>query len=90
MASVIAITESELIEALSAAAPGRGPKEARTLAELAMDTGLDVRKVRGALLFLKSQGRLATHRIQRERLNGTPMTHVGFTILPAQRKAAKK
>lgn len=90
MAPVLAITESELIEALSAAAPGRGPSEARTLSELAMETGIDQRKIRSALLFLKGQGRLARHRIQRERLNGTPMTYVGFTILPAQRKAAKK
>jgi transcription initiation factor IIE alpha subunit len=86
----IVITESEILDALAAAAPGRGPKEARTILEMEEETGIDARKIRRALRLLKANNRLATHRIQRERLNGTSMTYVGFTVLPPQRKAAKR
>lgn len=88
--AAIAITESELLDALAAAVPSKGPDDAKTLKEIAQASGLDERKVRVALQQLQAQGRLQTHRIQRERLNGHPMTYVGFTILPQQRKAAKR
>jgi hypothetical protein len=81
----IAITETELLDALAAAAPSKGPSNALTLKELARQTRLDERKVRVALEQFAAEGRLQRHKIQRERLNGTPMTYVGFTIAPAKK-----
>lgn len=84
MASVN-ITQSELLAELAAAAPGKGPTDALTLVEMATATGRDQRKIRMALMKLDAEGRLLRHQISRTRLNGTPMTYVGFTILPAKK-----
>jgi hypothetical protein len=83
---MIAITEGELLDALAHAMPGKGPDDAKTLREIAQASGLDERKVRTALQQLQVQGRLQTHKIQRARLNGHPMTYTGFTILPAKKR----
>lgn len=82
----IAITESELLDALALAVPSKGPDAAKTLKEIAQASGLDERKVRTALQQLQAQGRLQTHKIRRARLNGYSMTYTGFTILPAKGK----
>lgn len=79
------ITEAELLDALAAAVP-KGPQNALTLKELSQRTRLDERKVRVALQQFAAAGRLQRHKIQRERLNGTPMTYIGFTILPAKKR----
>lgn len=83
--AITGISQAELLEALAVAQ--KGPKEARTMAELARDYGVDIRLVRRALSALHEQGRLERHRITRERLNGTALTLVGFTVRPRPKRA---
>lgn len=84
MARVV-ISEADILDALAAAAPGDGPKEARTLRELARDQRISERRVREALRVLQQQGRLKPHKVNRPRLDGSPFTCTAFTITPKKR-----
>lgn len=82
----IVITESEIVQALSAAAAGQGPEEARTVAELMADTGLSVEKIRNALKAMQSAGRLTVHSVKRPALDGTMRHAPAYTVTPAPKR----
>lgn len=85
----LAITQTEILEALAAAAAGDAPNEARTLQELAESTGVTSLKVRRALLEYQKQGRLANHRVQRLAIDGTQRWVAAYTILPAKKSGKR-
>ena len=82
------ITEAEILDALATAAQerGQGPKDARTVEQLAQTTNQRPEKVRAALGHLKKAGRLLVHRVPQERLDGSVRVVPAYTILPAKRK----
>lgn len=83
--SVAAITEAEILEALANAAAGSAPSEAKTMTELADEAGVTSLKVQRALKHYQKQGRLASHRVQREAIDGTFRWVPAYTILPAKK-----
>lgn len=85
----IAITESELLDALAASAHEAGPEHARTIRELSAATNIVERRVRNALRVLQAAGRLQVHRVTRTALDGRAATVPAYTILPAA-KAGKR
>lgn len=84
MASVV-ITQNEILDALAAAYPTRGPKEALTLSELESATEIPIRRLRAALQQLNRQGRLGVHKVRRPALDGRMAVVPGYTILSAPR-----
>jgi DNA-binding Lrp family transcriptional regulator len=82
MASAMKITEAELLNALAAAAPGKAPREAKTLTELSEETEVSPLKVQRALKEYQKQGRLVAHRVQRMAIDGTQRQVPAYTILP--------
>lgn len=84
MDTPIAITETELLNALADAFSDAGPSEAQTAAELVRATGLSVQRVRAALRAAQRQGRLVVHRVRRTALDGRPMLVPGYTLAPAR------
>jgi DNA-binding transcriptional regulator PaaX len=82
MAERIAISESELLEAIATAGVGAGPEEARTVAELCDTIGTGHLRVRKGLHLLKKAGRLQVHRVLREGLDGRLSTVAAYTISP--------
>lgn len=86
--SVKTITEAELFDALAAAAGSttESPDEARTTAELAVETGLHIDKVRDALRVFQQQGRLTIHKVRRHSLDGRLAKVVGYTIAPEEKR----
>lgn len=89
MAPLVSITEAELYAALAAAAPGRGPSEAKTVMEIADEIGQNERTVRRSLSKLKAAGRLVRHAIKREGLDGRTCSVSGYTIVPLPAKAKR-
>lgn len=85
MAAVNSITEAEILDAIAATARGSGPKEARTLTEIAEASGMGDKRVRRALKQLKAQGRLVRHVVMRPRLDDTLFPCSAFTIKPKGR-----
>ena len=86
MATIVRITEAEILNALAAAASGNAPSEAKTMTELQDETGVSPLKVQRALKEYQKQGRLAAHRVQRAAIDGTLRWVPAYTILPAKRK----
>lgn len=86
MATLLKISESELLDALAAAAVGSSPEEAKTAGELAEAFGLSHPAARKALAVLKKQGRLQVHTVSREGIDGRLSRIAGYTIAP-KRKA---
>lgn len=81
--SRIVISDSEIMQALTAASGGSGPDEARTVAELCQITKQTDTRVRSALKQLKLSGRLELHRVRRESLDGRMAVVTGYTVKPA-------
>ena len=79
---VIRITESELIDALAAAASGDAPEEAKTAQELATETGVVLSTTQKALRALFQQGRLQTYRVRRIGMDGRNTLVPAYTITP--------
>lgn len=77
------VTESDLLDALAAAASGDGPDDARTAQEMADDAGISVPRVRRALQQLARAGRLESHRVRRPDLSGRVQLLPAYTIRPA-------
>lgn len=81
----LAITQTEILEALAAIGPGNGPEEAKTVAELCEITGTTEPTIRKALLLFRKGGRLGVHRVLRQALDGSMRPVPGYTILPAKK-----
>lgn len=84
--AVLAITEQEILDALAASLRGSGPAEAKTVLEIAAQTGISEKRARTALQRLKAQGRLQVHRVLRPRLDDTMFPTSAYTILPAKKR----
>lgn len=80
------ITQQELLEAIADASRGNAPKDARTVAELAEETGRRAERVREALQKFQAQGRLVVHRVERQDISGRLVKTPAYTVLPAKRK----
>lgn len=80
------ITESALLDALAGAVRGSAPADARTVMELMDCSSVGERAVRKALHRLKADGRLVTHSIIRESLDGRKIRLPAYTILPKKGK----
>lgn len=85
MASVIRITESEVLSAL-ADAIGHGETDAQTVEDLMDSTGLSRQSVRRALHHYQKQGRLAVHKVLRPAIDGRQCYRPGYTILPVKKR----
>jgi hypothetical protein len=85
MATVTAISESELLDALAAATREDAPEHARTANELAAESGICIKRVRAALAVVKAQGRLNIYTVSREALDGRLSRVAGYTITPAKK-----
>lgn len=83
----IAITTAELLDALASAS--QGPEHARTMLEIAAETGISPKRVRDALRAYEAQGRLSVHRVSRKAIDGRAATVPAYSILPPQ-KAGKR
>lgn len=81
----IVITEADLLDALAAAAPGRGPTAAKTVMEMSWEMERHERTVRQALARLKRDGRLVLHSVIREGLDGRNCRVTAYTILPKKK-----
>lgn len=90
MASHLRITEAELLDALAVAARGNAPENARTVPELAEETGMHQNRIRKALHAFKLAGRLLVHPIYREALDGRRAKTTGYTIAPAPKSRTKR
>ncbi len=80
------ITQAELLDALAAATPGKGPDDARTTSELldeARASGANVGRdaLLDALHAIRKEGRLVVHSVVRESLLGKPTRVPAYTIL---------
>jgi hypothetical protein len=85
MATLVSISEAELLDALAAATKGSAPEHARTATELAAEHGIALKRMRTALSALKAQGRLQIHTVSREALDGRLSRIAGYTITPAKK-----
>lgn len=79
----MSITQAELLDALTVAAQGSEPEDARTVSDLVAEFGMDARRVRAALAVFKASGRLTVHSITREAIDGRKSRLTAFTIRPA-------
>lgn len=79
----ISITESELLEAL-AHSQRPGEDGARTVQEMAADTGLSDERVRKAMAAFQRQGRLTVYRVRRTAIDGS------LRVVPAYSITKKK
>lgn len=77
-----AITEAEILDALSSALGDKGPDHAMTQEQMARAFGINVKRVRQAMRELQSQGRLRSHRVIRVGLNGISQPVTAYTIQP--------
>ncbi len=87
----IVITEAELLDALAAAQPGKGPANALTVSEMqrAMTVRIGSERIHKALRELQSQGRLLVHRVSRMRLDGQMGPVPAYEVLPPMKKASR-
>lgn len=79
----VAITESELVAALTAATASVAPEDARTPAQLAAAAKVPLSRVMKTLRALHAEGRVAAHRIPWVGIDGRSTTVPAYTILPA-------
>ena len=84
MASAVTITQAELLDALIDATKNPSPENARTVEEIADETGLSVPLIRRALGQYAKAGRLAVFRAQRAYIDGRRGTKPAYAILPAE------
>ena len=78
----LAITEQELIAALSAAIKSDAPEDARTVAQLAAASGVPASRVVKTLNALHAEGRVVPHRVPHVAIDGRHCTVPAYTILP--------
>lgn len=83
------ITESELLDALAAAMPGKGPESARTVDEIVRASKISATRVRDALHELATQSRLVVHQVSRPRLDGRLTLVPAYEILPPVKKSPR-
>lgn len=88
--ATLEITQNELLEELARYAAGDAPESAKTVQELAFAANISDGVVHKRLKLLQRQGRLRVHRVLRERIDGRMNPVPAYTILPLQRKAAKR
>lgn len=86
----LTITESEILDAISKAAAGSTPKHAKTVDEISRATNVSKMKVRDAIGRLAMQNRVEVHMVRRLDISLRPTSRPAYTILPAQKKGAKK
>lgn len=79
----IVITEGDLLDALASASTA--PEDARTMAQLSLETGMGVRKLTAAMHALNAAGRLRVHRVSKIALDGRRSLVPAYTILPAKK-----
>ena len=79
----IAITQAELLDALSTAS--LEPEDAMTLRELCVEFSLAEARMRRALHALAKQSRLRAHQVTRSALDGRQAKVPAYTILPAKK-----
>jgi hypothetical protein len=81
----ITITESELLAALADAAGSEegAPEEAKTSQEIAASSGVSHTRVMKGLRELHQQGRLVSHRVRRQGIDGRNALVTAYTISPA-------
>lgn len=75
----ISITEGELLEAL-AHSQKPGEDGARTVQEMAADTGLSEERVRKALQAFQRQGRLTVYRVRRTAIDSSQRIVPAYSI----------
>jgi prolyl-tRNA editing enzyme YbaK/EbsC (Cys-tRNA(Pro) deacylase) len=81
----VTVTESELIDALSAAINSQAPEDARTVHQLARASGVPESRVVKTLRALHEEGRVIAHRVPYTALDGRKTTVPAYTILPAKK-----
>lgn len=81
----VSITETELLEAL-ATSQHPGVEGARTVREIAGETGLSIGMIRTALQTLQAQGRLSVYRVYRPGICGVMRAMPAYTISPKKKK----
>lgn len=86
MAKRVTITETEILDAL--AVTNDSPKEAKTVAEIAAETGIQELQVRKALHRYKHMNRLGVHRVIRIALDDRQAVVNGYTILATAKRAS--
>lgn len=87
MAAVVSVTESELLEAVRAAAiPAEPPPGAMTVRELQTALGLSRSKIQQALAALRLDGRLTKHVVRRQDATGRFQLVAAYTIGPPKAK----
>ncbi len=79
----VSVTVADLLDALDAARPNKGPSEARTLNELMEQFEVRRDKMLDAVRALKQQGRLTVVYVQRESVIGAAVRVPAYIIAPA-------
>lgn len=84
MAPVMAISESEILDAIAqASSEHSGPDGARSVQEMAESFGLSPKRVRAALVVFQKQGRLVVHSGRRLSIDGKMRLTPLYEIRPA-------
>ena len=77
----LVVTEADLLEALASASDA--PEDARTVQQMADETGLHAWRIQKALRALHAQGRLQAHRVPHVGIDGRRGMIPAYTIRPA-------
>lgn len=86
----IAITEGELLDALTTATRGAAPDDALTVREMAEATGASTKRVQQTLQRLQREGRLTIHHVERIRIDGLRTLVPAYTIAPLKKPTRKR
>jgi predicted transcriptional regulator len=86
MASVETITRDEILDALAQAFTSDAPEGAKTVNELAAETGKSALTVRKGLQTYQQQGRLKRFAVKRESIDGLLRPTTAYLVTKAKRK----
>lgn len=86
MASSVSITRTEIIEALERAFTSEAPSGAKTVQELANETGKSINDVRRSLQTFQQAGRLRAYRVKRLAIDGMHRPTNAYVIVPERKR----